>query len=195
MPDDDLRKTRERLGDLARCDAAAEHAIPLGELSQIHPVSLPEYPPRRVGAPTTYTPAIAQLICDRLENGELLAQILDDEGMPARQVVHQWLDNVPAFADRYARARSHQATALAERAVAEAWRDLEPQHVNRARLRFDSAKWMASRLDPGKWGDKAHVNVNVNDAATNEHRAELVAALQRLAVNAPLIEGEAEEGE
>jgi hypothetical protein len=120
----------------------------------------------------------------------LLAQILDDEGMPARQVVHQWLDSVPAFADRYARARSHQATALAERAVVEAWSDLEPQYVNRARLRYDAAKWMASKLDPSKWGDKADLNVNVNDPATNERRAELIASLQRLAVAAPLIEGE-----
>jgi hypothetical protein len=105
MPDDDLRKMRERLGDPAKRDAAAEHAILPGELSQIRPVSLPEYPPRRVGAPTTYTPTMAELICDRLENGELLAEILEDEGMPARQVVHQWLANVPAFADRYARAK------------------------------------------------------------------------------------------
>jgi hypothetical protein len=54
---------------------------------------------------------------------------------------------------------------------------------------------MASKLDPGKWGDKADVNVNVNDAASSERRAELLAALQRLAVNAPLIEGEAEKGD
>jgi hypothetical protein len=110
--------------------------------------------------------------------------------MPARQVVHQWLDAVPAFAYRYARARSHQATALAERAVAEAWRDLEPQHVARARLRYDSGKWMASKLDPSRWGDKADVNVNVTDTASAERRTELIAALQRLAVAAPLTDDE-----
>ena len=90
----------------------------------------------------------------------------------------------------YARARSHQATAIAERAVVEAWSDLEPQYVNRARLRFDTAKWLASKIDPAKWGDKADVNVNVSDTATSERRAELIAALQRLAVAAPLIDGE-----
>jgi hypothetical protein len=189
MRDADLRRTRETVGDLAKVDAEAEHAKSPGELSQIRR-ALPEYPPRRTGAPTTYTPAVAEKICDRLENGELLAQILDDDGMPARQVVHQWLDAVPAFAVRYARARGHQAAALAERAVAEAWRELEPQHVGRARLRYDSAKWMASKLDPGAWGDKADVNVNVTDTASAERRAELIASLQRLAVSAPLIEGE-----
>jgi hypothetical protein len=93
MPDDDSRKTRERLGSLLNAvadlkrDGMGEHAPLPGKVSQIHRSTLPEYPPRRAGAPTTYTPAIAQLICDRLENGELLAQILADAGMPARQVV------------------------------------------------------------------------------------------------------------
>jgi hypothetical protein len=49
---------------------------------------------------------------------------------------------------------------------------------------------MASKLDPSRWGDKADVNVNVTDTASAERRAELIAALQRLAVAAPLIDGE-----
>jgi hypothetical protein len=50
---------------------------------------------------------------------------------------------------------------------------------------------MASKLDPSRWGDKADVSVNVTDTASAERRAELIAALQRLAIAAPLIDDDA----
>jgi hypothetical protein len=150
---------------------------------------------RRIGRPTTYTEALAEEIIERIEEGEVLEQIAADERMPTRRTINRWIEQHSDFCQRYARARTKQAAAVAEHGYVAAWADDGPEHVQRNRLRFDAARWLAGRLDPPRWSDKPEVSVHVNDAATNERRAELVAALQRLAVNAPLIEGEAEEGE
>jgi hypothetical protein len=141
---------------------------------------------------------VAELICDRIAAGELLEQICAEEGMPARRTVNQWLDHVPAFAPLYARARARQPEVLAERAMIAAVQCPSPQMAAVNRLAFDGYRWMAARLDPSKWSDKAEVSVTIADpeatARATAQRAELIAALQRLAVSAPLtaptIEGE-----
>jgi hypothetical protein len=154
----------------------------------------PDFPvaPKNPGGrpPIRYDTALASEICDRISCGQVLEEILRDQRMPGRTTVLRWLDQEPEFAAGYARARGNQAEAVAERGFAEAWANLEPQHVNRARLRWDASKWLAGRLDPSRWSDKSEVSVNVTDSASAERRAELIAALQRLAVAAPLVEGE-----
>jgi hypothetical protein len=156
--------------------------------------SAPDFPvvPKNPGGrpPIPYDPALADEICDRIARGEVAEEILRDQGMPSRTTMVHWLDRQPEFATAYARARGRQAEAIAERGFAEAWADLEPQQVNRARLRWDASKWMAGKIDPARWSDKAEMNVTVTDNAASERRAELVAALQRLAIAAPLVEGE-----
>jgi hypothetical protein len=158
--------------------------------------SAPNFPvaPKNPGGrpPIPYDPALADEICDRIARGEVLEEILRYQRMPGRTTVLRWLDQQPEFATTYARARGRQAEAVAERGFAEAWANHEPQHVNRARLRWDASKWMAAKIDPARWSDKAEMHVTVTDNAASERRAELVAALQRLAVAAPLVEGEIE---
>jgi hypothetical protein len=154
----------------------------------------PDYPvaPKNPGGrpPIPYDPALADEICDRITRGEVAEEILREQRMPSRTTMFHWLDQQPEFATAYARARGRQAEAIAERGFAEAWADLEPQQVNRARLRFDASKWMAGKIDPARWSDKAEMHVAVTDHAGSERRAELIAALQRLAIAAPLIDGE-----
>ena len=160
-----------------------------GQVARSEP--LIRLPTRTTGRPDEFSDAIAQEIINRVEGGETLAHIVKDPHMPCHQSVFKWLDRSPAFATAYARARSRQAEAIAEQGYEQAQADLEPQHVNRARLRFDSAKWLAAKIDPARWSDKSEVSVSVTEGASADRRAELIASLQRLAVAAPLIEGEA----
>jgi hypothetical protein len=145
---------------------------------------------RRIGRPTAYTEALGEEIIVRIEEGEVLEQIAADERMPTRRTINRWIEQHIDFCQRYARARTKQAAAVAEHGYVAAWADDGPEHVQRNRLRFDAARWLAGRLDPSRWSDKPEVSVHVSDAATNERRAELIAALQRMAVAAPLIDGE-----
>lgn len=122
----------------------------------------------RVGRPSEYTEAVALQICERLADGESLRAICRDEHMPGRSTVFQWLAANKSFADQYAHAREAQADALFEdileiaddnsgdvKVVGDDEREVcNTEFVQRARLRVDARKWMASKLAPKKYGEK-----------------------------------------
>jgi hypothetical protein len=142
---------------------------------------------RRAGRPTTFSAAVAEEIVERLENGEVLAQIAGDEHMPTRRTINRWIAQDAEFCQRYTRARTSQAAAVVERGYLAAWNDDGPQHVQRNRLRFDACRWLAARLDP-RWSDSAELRLSVSDdPEADERRAQqrvqLVAALEMLAAS------------
>ena len=58
------------------------------------------------GRPSSYSDAVALVICERLAEGESLKTICEDENMPARTTVYKWIvEDTDGFADKYARAR------------------------------------------------------------------------------------------
>jgi hypothetical protein len=60
---------------------------------------------RKAGRPSTYSPKLADRICQRLANGESLRAICADPNMPDKATVLRWADRNPEFRGRYARAR------------------------------------------------------------------------------------------
>lgn len=126
----------------------------------------------RVGAPSTYTPHIANLICIRIAEGESLREIVKTEGMPDRTTVYDWLLRHPEFAHQYTRAREEQADTLADEIVAIA--DEQPEIIavtdkktgaliehkldgaflQWQKNRIDARKWTAMKLKPKKYGDR-----------------------------------------
>lgn len=78
--------------------------------------------------------------------------------MPGTSTVYRWLADKPEFRELYARAREDQADTLADEIIDIAdQKDGEadtPDSVNRARLRVDARKWIASKLKPKRYGDK-----------------------------------------
>ena len=129
--------------------------------------------------PTDYSDELAAKICERLADGESLKSICSAEDMPSKSSVYLWLTNKPGFLDMYTRAREDQADTLADeiidiaddasrdtilRPVGEDGETIEvqnPEWINRSRLRVDARKWVAAKLKPKKYGDKADHNVNV----------------------------------
>jgi hypothetical protein len=124
-----------------------------------------------MGRATEFDQAIADVICDRLTNGESLRSIALDDAMPAASTVYKWLSQNEQFADQYAHAREAQADTLADEIVDIAddgsndWmeRELESgktievvnaEHIARSRLRVDARKWVAAKLKPKKYGDR-----------------------------------------
>ena len=108
-------------------------------------------------------------ILERIADGEALAAICREDGMPHISTVFDWLSAEPDFADKYARAREQQAdkladeiVSIADEAVVLAKTDesgavelaLDSVAVARNRLRIDARKWVASKLKPKKYGDK-----------------------------------------
>lgn len=126
-----------------------------------------------VGRPSTYSEDITSAICARLAEGESLRSICRDDDMPVLSTVFLWLSKHPEFSAQYARAREAQADALFEDILEiaddarndwmrisgdddEGYR-LNGEHVQRSRLRVDARKWMAGKLRPKAYGDKAVV--------------------------------------
>jgi len=122
-------------------------------------------------------------ICERIADGESLRAICADEDMPSTTAVKKWLikDDGGALVAQYARAREAQADALFDEVLDiadDATRDrksagkgdgsmtFDAEHVNRARLRIDTRKWMAGKLRPKVYGDKVDVSGNVGFTVT-----------------------------
>ena len=119
-----------------------------------------------------FNQATADLICQRLAEGESLRSICRDKGMPGRSEVFRWLadDSLASFRDQYARAKEFGIESMADDIqeisddARNDWMELHGQdnegwrangeNIQRSRLRVDARKWLLSKLAPKKYGDK-----------------------------------------
>lgn len=109
-----------------------------------------------IGRPSSFTQRVADLICERLIEGESLRQICKDPEMPAKLTVIRWKNDIASFRAQYARAREEQGDTFAELGLEAA---TQADDWVKARLAFDAYKWAASKLKPGTYGDKIqHAN-------------------------------------
>jgi hypothetical protein len=127
--------------------------------------------------PLVAQPDLVEHVLDRMADGEILTSVCRELGL--RPSAFSLLANHDeAFAARYARARLEQAAAVADDVVSVVDRETDPTMSQLAIARSNARKWLASRLDPAKFGDKpAQVNVSVSlrdmirQSATIEHEA------------------------
>lgn len=150
----------------------------------------PDAPKKKMGAPSTYSTHIANVICIRISEGESLRQILMEDGMPAQSTVYEWLLRHPEFAEKYTRAREEQADTLADEIIAIA--DEQPEVVavvdkktgaliehkldgaflQWQKNRIEARKWTAMKLKPRKYGDKLELSGNAENPLVVEAQSE-----------------------
>lgn len=113
-----------------------------------------------------YDKATADRLCEEIASGRSLRSVCADDGMPDKATVFRWLAKDETFRDQYARAREMQTDALLEEifeiadqydAASDA---VNPDHINRAKLRIDTRKWAMGKMAPKKYGDKLDVGVD-----------------------------------
>lgn len=117
-----------------------------------------------MGRYTDYTEETADLLCARLSNGESLSKICREEDSPSKTSVFRWLRANEEFRNQYARAREEQAEHFADELIEiadDTSNDVTGElcmpnsvAVQRAKLRVDTRKWIASKLLAKKYGDK-----------------------------------------
>lgn len=116
-----------------------------------------------MGRPSSFTQKIADIICERLADGESLRAICSDDHMPSRAAVSRWIcDNVSGFQDQYAHAKeigleemADEIMEISDEAVAMTGEGkLDGADVQHKRLRVDSRKWLLSKLAPRKYGER-----------------------------------------
>lgn len=121
---------------------------------------------------TKYTDEIADMICQRIADGESLRKICAEPETPPMRTVFDWLadERHAIFRTKYARAREIQADTLFDEMLEIAddsrndwmqreasenagWRE-NGEAIRRADIRIKTRQWMASKLLPKKYGDK-----------------------------------------
>lgn len=107
------------------------------------------------GRPTDYSEKLAIDICLRIASGRSVNSICTDKDMPSKTSVYEWLNKHDQFTDMYREAVSQRADyhfdemlGIADDVIA------ETAEVAKAKLRIDTRKWVLSRLNPRKYGDK-----------------------------------------
>lgn len=95
-------------------------------------------------------------ICGEIAAGMSLKKICQQEGMPHRTTVLNWLDAYPEFASVYARARESQADVMDD-LILEAAENVTAADANAMKVKIDAYKWRAGRLKPRVYGDKIAV--------------------------------------
>ena len=113
-----------------------------------------------MGRPSLLTPELADAICERLIEGESLRSICRDDEMPHCATVCRWLAADEQFREQYACAREAQADTLFDEILDIAdGKNADGADVQRDRLSVDARKWMASKLNAKKYGDKLDHNI------------------------------------
>ena len=123
------------------------------------------------GRPHLFTQKLADAICRRLAEGESLRSIARTSGFPAESRIREWsLDAAHPFAAQYARARATGYQKMADEILeiadnsnrdlierADGVLTVDHEHIQRARLRVDTRKWILSKMLPKVYGDKFQV--------------------------------------
>lgn len=114
-----------------------------------------------VGRPPVYSQDTKDNICARIANGESLRAVCRDNGMPNQDTVHMWLNKDDAFVEQYARACARREDSffddlieIADSVTADA------AEVAKARVQIDARKWVLSRMNPKKYGDRVQQEVS-----------------------------------
>ena len=133
-----------------------------------------------MGRPSDFTQEIADAICERLADGESLRSICLSDDMPSKTSVFRWLTANETFRDQYASAREAQADAFVDEMVdiaddtsrdfktktnsdGEEYEVADTDHIQRSKVRIDTRKWVAARMQPKKYGDKVTNEVTGKD--------------------------------
>jgi hypothetical protein len=101
-----------------------------------------------------FTQEAADRICEEIVQGKSLRQLCAADDMPAVSTIFKWMADFPAFSEQYARAKDEQAELLADEIISIADSEGDPQ---KARVKIDARKWVASKLKPKKYGDKTQL--------------------------------------
>jgi hypothetical protein len=130
------------------------------------------------GAPSIYSKAVAQRICDELAKGVPLLTICKIPGMPKYATVRKWEQEKPDFIALSTRAREIGCHAMADECVEiaddsrndyQATHDAEgdesgsrfnSEHVQRARLRIDTRMRLIGKWLPKVYGEKQQVELS-----------------------------------
>jgi hypothetical protein len=130
--------------------------------------NIPTESPRPVGRPSTYSDDIAEIICERMINGESFVQICSDPTMPSRATLYRWRAAHPDFDTGCARAREGLADYLVDR-IEQMADDTTELNVNSQKVKISVAQWRAEKMAPRIYGPRVNTEVTGNATLNVTH--------------------------
>jgi hypothetical protein len=119
-----------------------------------------------MGRPSDYQQSIADEICARLSEGEPLAQICRDDGMPAVRTVSDWKRAHESFSANFAHAREEGFDRIAADCLdiadetsgdtihTEDGDRPNTEWISRSKLRIETRLKLLAKWDPKRYGEK-----------------------------------------
>ena len=117
---------------------------------------------RPPGRPSKYTAEIADVICERMIEGESLVKICADPEMPTRTTIYRWMDANPEFVTRCARAREGLADYLVD-AIEDLASKTTTDNFQAMKVKIATAQWRAMKMAPRVYGDRTRTEVTGAD--------------------------------
>ena len=111
---------------------------------------------------TKYSEETVADLCAWIADGKSMRSWCRKKGNPNKITVQRWLNDsrYDAFRVAYLAAQVERAAPLAEETleIADQVENCENSSiVQAARVRIDTRKWFASRMDPKRWGDRVNL--------------------------------------
>lgn len=120
-----------------------------------------------------FSQEVADVICERVAEGEPLRAICREGGMPAWRTVYLWIDEHPEFAARFARAREVGFDAIAAEALEIAntpqvgvrtettddgkTKEVREDMLGHRKLQIETRLKLLAKWSPKKYGDKVEL--------------------------------------
>lgn len=132
---------------------------------------------------TTYSEEVVSTIFARIAQGESVVSICSDPGMPAQSAFYKWMDSKPELVERYTCARKSQANTIfdkmlnvAENTEIGITKKIKPEGeeitegdmLGHRKLKIDTYKWILSKLEPKKYGEKIDIDMTA-DVTTHQY--------------------------
>jgi hypothetical protein len=135
-----------------------------------------------------YPPEVFEAILQRLADGEHLAAICRDDGLPDRRTVLRKVRDDPDFAEEYQLARTAAAHGFDQQAsdLVDSIKDKDSAQA--ARAKFEILRWRAGVHAPRVFGEKIGVDVGVSvdiSSLVERRRQQAIEATQRLGISGP----------
>lgn len=121
---------------------------------------------------------IFNYVCSQVEIGRSVSEVLGENDMPTRETFYEWIRNDKTKSDNYAKSIEIRADYYFDEMVKIAYNTEEGETVKSGpngvevtsgdmlghrRLKVDTLKWVLSRMNPKKYGDKTDITTNGNE--------------------------------
>ena len=109
-------------------------------------------------------------VCNKIESGMSLRKIFSSEDSPmSNTLFYRLIKENKELNERYARAKEIYADSIFDEIIEISDHSSEDHTpftggnvIQRDRLKVDARKWILSKLEPKKYGDKLDIDANVN---------------------------------